>query len=143
MNDDDVRDTRSFKGLLVWQQAMDLAEAVYQLCRQLPKEEKFVLSDQLRRAAVSVPSNIAEGSGRQSRREFSQYLRIAYGSLCEVETQLLLVQRLAFTTSANWSDLFKQVSSVGRLLKSLIRSLLPLKASETLETPETLETSPS
>jgi len=114
----DVTNTANFKGLLVWQQSMDLVETVYAICRKLPKEELFGLSNQLRRAVVSVPSNIAEGSGRGSRKEFIQHLRIAYGSLCEVETQVLLIARLKLV-EWNWNDLEKQQASVSRLLKSL------------------------
>ena len=114
----DVTNTANFKGLLVWQQSMDLVETVYAICRKLPKEELFGLSNQLRRAVVSVPSNIAEGSGRGARKEFIQHLRIAYGSLCEVETQVLLIARLKLV-EWNWNDLEKQPASVSRLLKSL------------------------
>jgi four helix bundle protein len=136
---DDTINTTSFKGLLVWQQAIDLVETVYGLCRKLPKDELFGLSNQLRRAVVSIPSNIAEGSGRASRKEFTQHLRIAYGSLCEVETQVIIIRRLKLAHT-DWESLAKQQSSVGRLLKSLIRSLTQLPALETSETSETLET---
>ena len=135
-----MTNTTNFKGLLVWQQAMDLVEMIYNLCRQLQKDELFALSSQLRRAAVSIASNIAEGSGRGSRKEFIQHLRIAYGSLCEIETQVLLVKRLRLT-EWDWDSLVKQQASVGRLLKSLINSLKLPKIPETYATSETLETS--
>ena len=136
----DSVNTTNFKGLLVWQQAMDLVEIVYILCKKLPKEEMFGLSSQLRRASVSIPSNIAEGSGRGSRKEFIQHLRIAYGSLCEVETQVLLIQKLKLA-EADWNSLTKQQASIGRLLKALINSLKsPLETYATLETLATLET---
>ena len=112
----------NYKGLLVCQQSMQLVEMVYGICRTLPKEELFALSSQLRRAVTSIPSNIAEGSGRGHRKEFIQHLRIAYGSLCEVETQILIVERLQLATY-DWPDLGEKIASVGRLLKALIRSL--------------------
>ena len=121
-----VTNTSNFKGLLVWQQSMQLAESIYALCRILPKEEMMVLSSQLRRAAISIPSNIAEGSGRGHRKEFIQHLRIAYGSLCELETQTILVQRLKLI-EWNWHNLDEQIASISRLLKALIRSIQTTK----------------
>lgn len=118
--------TNNFKGLLVWQQSMQLAESVYALCKMLPKDEIVVLSSQLRRAAISIPSNIAEWSGRGHRKEFIQHLRIAYGSLCELETQIILVQRLKLV-SWDWRSLDEQISSISRLLKAFIRSIQPAK----------------
>jgi four helix bundle protein len=112
----------SFKDLIVWQQSMELLDMIYQLCRKLPKEEIFGLSMQLRRAAVSIPSNIAEGSGRGSKKEFIQHLRISYGSLCEIETQILIVEQQKLA-DCNYETIKKHLSSVGRLLKSLINSL--------------------
>jgi len=126
-----------YKELLVWQQAMQLVEMIYALCKSLPKDEAFVLSSQLRRAAISIPSNLAEGSGRRSRNEFVQHIRIAYGSLCEVETQVLMVERLKLG-EAEWNVLYKHIASVGRLLKALSASL---SVPSTSATSETLETS--
>lgn len=85
---------QSYRGLLVWQKAMDLATMVYHLTEPFPKREVYGLAAQLRRAGVSVPSNIAEGYGRGSRREYLQFLTIAQGSLKELETQVLLAERL-------------------------------------------------
>ena len=82
-----------YTNMIVWQKAMDLTDEVYRLTKSLPKEELFSLTDQLRRAAVSVPSNIAEGYGRQTDREFKQFLSIARGSVFEVETQLFICIR--------------------------------------------------
>ena len=113
-----------YKELLVWQQAIELVDHIYELCRLLPKDEMFALSSQLRRAAVSVASNIAEGSGRGSKKEFVQMLRIAYGSLCELETQVLIVQRQKLA-HYDWIMLDKKISSVSRLLKGLIASMKP------------------
>ena len=81
---------KHFTDMIVWQKAMDLTDAVYRLTNLLPKDERFALSDQMRRAAISVPSNIAEGHGRQSPKEFKQFLSIAKGSVCELETQIYI-----------------------------------------------------
>ena len=83
---------KSYRELIVWQKSMELAEKVYLLVKALPKEETYALSDQMRRAAVSIPSNIAEGHARQSQKEFLQFLCIARGSRAELETQLLLAR---------------------------------------------------
>ena len=78
----------NYKELIVWQKSMALTDEIYRLAKKLPKEELFALSDQMRRAAVSVPSNIAEGHGRESAREYRQFLSVAKGSVCELETQM-------------------------------------------------------
>jgi len=83
-----------YKDLQVWQESMNLVEEVYKLVKLLPKEETYALSDQLRRAVVSIPSNIAEGQNRNTGKEFIQFLYISLGSASEVETQLLIAQRL-------------------------------------------------
>lgn len=87
---------RSYKDLIVWQKAMDLVELVYHLTKLFPKDEQYGLSNQLRRAAVSIPSNIAEGQARNSTAEFRNFLSIARGSLAELETQLLIAERLNY-----------------------------------------------
>ena len=115
-----------YKELLVWQQSIQLVEMVYGICKMLPKDEMFALSSQLRRAAVSVASNIAEGSGRGTAKEFIQHLRIAYGSLCEVETQLIIVRRLNLA-QWDWLSVEAQTASIARLTRALIRSLQPVK----------------
>jgi len=88
-----IVEVMNYQDLIVWQKAMELAEIVYVLARKLPKEELFALSDQMRRAAISIPSNIAEGHARNSTKEFIQFLSIAKGSTAEIETQLLLCVR--------------------------------------------------
>lgn len=104
---------RNYSDLIVWQKAMDLVEAVY---RVFPKEEVYGLTAQLRRAAVSVPSNIAEGQGRRSTREFLHYLSIAHGSLRELETQLLIAARLGYCDAAEQENLTEITAEVGRLI---------------------------
>jgi four helix bundle protein len=114
---------RDFRDLTAWQRAMDLAEAVYVQTAGFPNHETFGLRSQLRRAAVSLPSNIAEGQGRRSRREFRRFLAIACGSLSEIETQLLLAERLKYLAPDLTAHLIDKCAEVGRLLNGLMRSL--------------------
>jgi len=114
---------RSFQDLRTWQHAMDLIPKVYQLVRKLPAEERFALGEQLRRATVSVPANIAEGHARRHTKEFLQHLSIARGSLAELHTLLLVAQRLGYITPAELSDLEKAVDDVGKPLSGLIARL--------------------
>jgi len=109
------------RDLLVWQEAMILAEAVYKATANFPKEENFVLTSQLRRAAISVPSNIAEGAARNSSRELAQLISIASGSLAELGTQVELAARLHYLESNE--HLLAQVDRVGRLLSGLRKSV--------------------
>jgi four helix bundle protein len=111
----------SHKDLIAWQEAIRLVEIVYRETSTFPKEETFGLTMQIRRSAVSVPSNIAEGSARRTRGEYVQFLGIARGSLAELETQLEVASRLGMLRSAAHSA--SQVIRVGRLLSALMRSL--------------------
>lgn len=112
-----------YQDLVVWQRAMDVAADAYAITRSFPQDEKFGLSSQIRRAAVSVPSNIAEGQGRLTKGEFKNFLGQARGSLYELETQVLLAVRLGYTTESGTSRLFDLASEVNRLLNGLISSL--------------------
>ena len=112
-----------FKNLIVWQKAMDLVTDVYRVTDRFPKREVYSLTDQIRRAAVPVPSNIAEGQAHFSRAEFIHFLRHSSGSLAELETQLLLADRLEYTEPADSELLLKQVVEVGKLLNGLINSM--------------------
>ncbi|UVK38693.1 four helix bundle protein [Mesorhizobium sp. AR10] len=115
--------TGSYKDLIVWQQAMDLAVAVYGATKSWPKEELYGLTSQVRRAASSVPSNIAEGYGREIRGSYQQFLRIAQGSLKELETQLLIAERIGIAPKATAASLLASAESAGKLLRLLIRKL--------------------
>ncbi|MDH5669886.1 MAG: four helix bundle protein [Nitrospira sp.] len=108
------------KDLDVWKKAMELATQVYSLTSQFPKEELYGLTAQLRRSAVSIPSNIAEGAARHSRKEFIQFLHIASGSIAELETQLLLASRIGFRPT---DTILTQAEEVRKMLLGLIRSL--------------------
>jgi four helix bundle protein len=116
---------QNYRDLVVWQRAMDLAQAVYDLTRSFPPDERFGLTAQVRRAAVSIPSNIAEGQGRGGEAEFVRFLRIAHGSLREVETQLTLALRCGLATEDAVRPVLDLCGEVGRLLNGLIRSQQP------------------
>ena len=111
---------RTHKDLDVWKNAMDLTANVYSLTTRFPKEELYGLTSQIRRSAVSIPSNIAEGAARHSRKEFIQFLHIASGSVAELETQLLLAPRMGFISS---SSIISDIEEVRKLLLGLLRSL--------------------
>lgn len=113
---------KSYRELIVWQKSMELAEKVYLLVKALPKEETYALSDQMRRAAVSIPSNIAEGHARQSQKEFLQFLCIARGSRAELETQLLLARRLGYFNKVS-SELYETTMSLLDEISKMLFSL--------------------
>ncbi|MFA6155069.1 four helix bundle protein [Mesorhizobium sp.] len=115
----------SYRDLIFWQQAMDLAISIYEATRTWPKEERYGLTAQLRRAATSVPANIAEGYGRESRASYQQFLRIAQGSLKEMETHLMIARRVGITSQEVAEGLMSRSESVGTLLRLLIRKLSP------------------
>ena len=113
----------SYRDLRVWRQAIDLAERVYRATERFPKHELYGLVSQVRRAAVFVASNIAEEKGHHSDREFLHYLFHARGSLFELQTQLLLAQRLQYTTGADAAELQSAIIEVARSLTGLINAL--------------------
>ena len=116
---------KDYSQLETWQKAMDLAESVYSATKSYPKDELYGLTSQTRRSAVSVPSNIAEGQGRGSGRDCVRFLAVARGSLCELETQLLLAQRLRYIDRTSVGPLWSQSATVGRLINGRIRSVAP------------------
>ncbi|HET9703208.1 MAG TPA: four helix bundle protein [Vicinamibacterales bacterium] len=112
-----------YRDLVAWRKAMDLAEAIYRQTAQFPLEERYSLTSQLRRAAVSVPSNIAEGQGRRTTDdEFVRFLKISLGSLCELETQIELAFRLKLITATQAAALRPMCEEVGRIVNGLIKS---------------------
>ena len=115
--------SKNYRDLIAWQKAMDLVAEIYKATQSLPKEEIYGLVSQMRRAAVSIPSNIAEGEGRRSGNEFGHFLSIAHGSLRELETQILISQRLAYLTETQVQTLIGMTEEVGRLLNGLANSL--------------------
>jgi len=118
----------SYKDLRVWQQAIDLALGTYLATESFPKHELYGLSQQMRRAAVSIASNVAEGKGCRSDKEFRQFLFHARGSLLELETQILIASRLEYLCDDRSKDLQSQASQVGRSLSGLLNSLAPSAA---------------
>ena len=111
---------KDYRELEVWNKAMDLTDEIYTLVKKLPKEELYALSDQMRRAAVSVPSNIAEGRGRQSEKEFRNFLSIASGSLMELETHLQICVRKKYLNTNDTEKAFSLADDVKRMLIRLI-----------------------
>ena len=114
---------QSYRDLVAWQRAMDLVDDVYTSVRSFPSEELFGLTMQLRRAAVSIPNNIAEGHGRFSLRDFRQFLRKARGSTLELETEIMIAKRQGYIDSATEAALLEKAGTVGRLINGLIRHL--------------------
>ncbi|HEX9988767.1 MAG TPA: four helix bundle protein [Chloroflexia bacterium] len=114
---------KNYKDLDVWVKSMDLAEMIYANTRNWPREETYGLTNQIRRAAVSIPSNIAEGQGRASTKEFLHHLSMARGSLLEVETQIMLGERLGYLTKEVSIYLLSCTAEIGRILNGLYRSL--------------------
>jgi four helix bundle protein len=119
---------KQYRDLIAWQKAMDLVEQVYKITKEFPKDEMYGLVSQMRRAAVSVPSNIAEGQCRSSK-EFVHFLMIAHGSLSEVETQMAIASRLGYVQPAQVEHFAESASEVGRLIHGLSRSIERLDTS--------------
>ena len=116
-----------YRKLIVWQKAMQFSKIVYSLINQFPVAEKYALADQVRRAAVSVPSNIAEGCGRASNRDYAHFLSIARGSLYETMTQLEMAQSLGYIDAIK--DVEELASEISRMLTSLMKKYIPLSNS--------------
>ena len=112
-----------YQQLIAWQKAIDLVAAIYEATARFPKEELYGLTSQMRRAAVSIPSNIAEGQGRASRGEFQHFLGIAKGSLFELETQVVIAVRLHVMHDPDGQSLQYRISEVGRIVNGLVASL--------------------
>ena len=111
---------KSYKDLIVWQKSMDLAELIYQLTEKFPSSEIFGITSQMRRASVSVPSNIAEGYGRQSTGSYAQFLSIARGSLYELETQTELSYRFKYINADDYEKTLNLITEISKMLTSLI-----------------------
>jgi four helix bundle protein len=114
---------RNFKEYLVWQKSMDLTVVIYDVTNKFPSEEKFGLISQIRRAVVSIPSNIAEGAAASTQKHFGEYLQRSLGSAFEVETQLLLSKRLNYISDEVYTEIINQITEVQKMLYSLIKKL--------------------
>jgi four helix bundle protein len=113
----------SYKDLIAWRKAMDLVTEIYRVTRAFPRDELYGLTNQLRRAAVSVPSNIAEGQAHFSRKEFHHFLSHARGSLVEIETQLTIAQNLSYLNPQQTQPLLDKTAELGKVLNGLIASI--------------------
>jgi len=114
---------QSYRELDVWKKSMNLVEICYKITREFPKEELYSLTNQIRRASISIPSNIAEGQSRWSTKEFLRFLSIARGSLSELETQLILAQRLKYISEDNLNEILKLTDEIGKMISGLRKSL--------------------
>jgi four helix bundle protein len=121
---------RSYRDLKVWQKAMDLAVTCYGMTKGFPREEAFGLTSQIRRAAASVAANIAEGHGRESRGALIQFLRVSQGSLKELETHVILAERVGFLGKSDLGIVLEQSTDCGKMLRALIRSMQEREANE-------------
>lgn len=123
-----MKSNASFRDLKVWRDSMTLVEDVYRVSKTFPGDERFGLTAQIRRAAVSIPSNIGEGKRRKKQRAFLHHLDIALGSQGEVDVQLELAFRLGFLGRAQYDEILKRVDEVGRMLNGLIESMQPYES---------------
>lgn len=114
---------QNYRELIVWQKAVELVEEVYKILKTLPSDERYALSDQMKRSAVSIPSNIVEGRGRNSDREFLRFLNIANGSAYELETQLIICQRLGYVKEEQLLKAFRLCDEICRILNAMIKKL--------------------
>jgi four helix bundle protein len=111
------------KKLEVWNKSVDLCVQIYRLSEMFPKTEMYGLSNQMRRAAVSVPSNIAEGAARQTKKEFMNFLHISQGSLSELDTQVIIANRLNYVTDQSYQKICEKIETISKMITGLIKSL--------------------
>ncbi|KOF04534.1 30S ribosomal protein S23 [Roseivirga seohaensis subsp. aquiponti] len=113
----------NYKELRVWQSSVDFAVDIYKSTENLPADERFGLTSQIRRSVVSISSNIAEGAGRNTSGEFNQFLGIAYGSSCELETQLIIANRLQFLNNESFGQLELEIDKIQKMIYNLKKSI--------------------
>jgi len=118
-----INDYRPHRKLKVWHKAMNLVSDVYRITNEFPKDEVYGLSPQMRRAAVSVPSNLAEGAGRKGSKEFKQFLNIAQGSLSELDTQIELARMLGYISQQEYEELIMKITEISKMLYGLSNSI--------------------
>ena len=114
---------KSYKDLRVWQKSIELVKRIYLITQKLPKEEMYGLTNQMRRSAVSIPSNIAEGKMRQHRNEYVQFLYIALGSCSELDTQLIITRELKYISEETEFNLSEEVNHISRMIRKLIKGI--------------------
>lgn len=120
----------NFKELKVWQNAMSLTKAIYLITDQFPDKERFGLTSQIRRSAFSIPSNIAEGSGRGTDKDFVHFLHITFGSACELETQIILANELTYNSHLQTEEINNQINEIKRMLIGLKKKLKANESSQ-------------
>ncbi|SEG32663.1 four helix bundle protein [Halpernia humi] len=113
----------NFQKLIFWQKSMDLAKDVYLLCQKLPSDEKFGLVSQMKRCAISIPSNISEGVGRNGNKEFNHFLGISIGSSCELQTQLILSEKLGLVENQSIEELLASVNEIQKMIFTFMKTL--------------------
>ena len=116
---------KNYRDLIVWQKAMKLVTEIYKHTKSFPEDERYGLTSQLRRSSVSLPSNMAEGYGRNSTQDYIRFLRIANGSLFELQTQLEIARNLSFITGEVFAELYESSREIERMLSSLIKKINP------------------
>lgn len=121
----DKKTVQSYRDLLIWQKGIELVTHVYRVTEKLPRSETFALTSQVRKAAISVPSNIAEGHARQHSREFRQFLYIALGSLAELDTQLTIALKLAYVSESDLDSVHANIVELRRMISGLVSKLPP------------------
>lgn len=114
---------RTFRDLLVWQKSMTMVTEVYRLSRRFPKDELYSLTSQVRRCAVSIPSNIAEGFGRHATKDYIRFLRMSMGSLCELQTQIEIADNLGYVSNGTIGSIQESAREIERMLSSLLKKL--------------------
>ena len=124
-----MAEIKTHKDLLVWEKGIDLVEQIYKFTKQFPKEELYGITNQMRRCAVSIPANIAEGSGRKNKAEFIQFLHIALGSASELETHLIISQRLGFLSINSYDEIMNALNEIIKMICGLINSLNSTRSS--------------
>lgn len=124
-----MAEIKTHKDLLVWKKSLDLVEQIYKFTKQFPKEELYGITNQMRRCAVSIPANIAEGSGRKNKAEFIQFLHIALGSASELETHLIISQRLGFLSINSYDEIMNALNEIIKMTCGLINSLNSTRSS--------------
>ncbi|MDJ1174362.1 four helix bundle protein [Roseofilum capinflatum] len=120
-----MSEIKDFKDLMIWQKGMDIAEKCYYLTQNFPREERYVMVDQIRRAAASIPANIAEGYGRRSRGDYARFLNIAQGSINELQTHLILSERVDLCTNKDIETILSLLQEETRMIAALIKKLNP------------------
>ncbi|MDQ5950170.1 MAG: hypothetical protein QG585_110 [Patescibacteria group bacterium] len=116
---DEKNTTKDYKQLIVWQKSIELVEKIYEITKKFPPSENFCLTNQIRRSAISIPSNIAEGAQRTTRKDFANFLRIAIGSCAELETQLIISLKLGYIDNALYNLNVEKITEILKMLRSL------------------------